>query len=804
MKNIKIASLVPLLVFAGVVTAQQHYWEVPEFRREIQQMIVYGEVDDGDTISVWGYGEPPFTYNDHLDYGGKKILVVNRSYIPNRVPYSPNPYWVQIDGSQPSAQRSVVFFHSNEDTTASIKGFTLTRGGVLNEDWFGGGILISNSSPKVEACSICGNQSTGGGGIYSTENSSPIIKGNIIVDNIGTWVGGGLCFERNSGNPTVNDNIISDNLAGSGGGVYIGTSSTKLIRNVIENNNTIGEIGGIYIVQSNCYARENVIQNNQECGIYCDYSPGNYPDFGDAVSCDPGYNVILNNWVFNHESNQKLKAKGNYWGTLHTSDIQSYIHGLGEVDFNPVAASDKWFSIGTDQFCETNVLVTGTLTVTLPEGFLTIAPGDTFWFLQKDAPPELKICGGLIAESGIENMINFLPYPFWPPPSDLIWMGITIESTAWAHFIYCKIVGAYQGIYLSNAEICGIHSCEITDNQFAGIYVKNSSLTINDCSIARNGVAGINVSIDPNQPHQPHIWGNEIFNNGIYGIEYENGPGASIDRNIITNDITPNVAFTPNYGIYLVNVGENGGIRANEITNFVQSGIGEDKSFVPIDSNYFFQNQELLKGYGYGIWCSNTSSPLVRKNKINYWKAGVYCDNNSYPDLGIEPDSGKNSILMENYYWVANFNPDLPPPPEPIEAELNWWGTDDPSRFPEKFIGFVDYDPWLTSPIEEEGGQSANIIKPTPTFALYSPKPNPASGEVKITYSLPSRCKSELIIGDVSGRIITKRTEEKDAGYYEYLWQRKTQSGRTVSNGVYIIRLKTGDNLQTQKITLVR
>ncbi|MDH5186061.1 MAG: T9SS type A sorting domain-containing protein [candidate division WOR-3 bacterium] len=138
-------------------------------------------------------------------------------------------------------------------------------------------------------------------------------------------------------------------------------------------------------------------------------------------------------------------------------------------------------------------------------------------------------------------------------------------------------------------------------------------------------------------------------------------------------------------------------------------------------------------------------------------------------------------------------------------AEGNWWGTPIPFEYLEKFAGLVDYRPWLPEPPREEGGgQSAIINKPNPTFALYAPKPNPATKELKITYSLSSRCKSELIIWDVSGRIVTKTTEEKEPGQYEYLWQGKDQRGKAVPNGIYFVRLKAENNLQTQKITLTR
>jgi len=80
---------------------------------------------------------------------------------------------------------------------------------------------------------------------------------------------------------------------------------------------------------------------------------------------------------------------------------------------------------------------------------------------------------------------------------------------------------------------------------------------------------------------------------------------------------------------------------------------------------------------------------------------------------------------------------------------------------------------------------------------LYAPKPNPTSRVVKIVYSLPNRCQAELVIYNITGRVITKTAEVKEAGYYEYSW-----NSREFPNGVYIIKLKADNNLSTQKIVI--
>lgn len=270
-----------------------------------------------------------------------------------------------------------------------------------------------------------------------------------------------------------------------------------------------------------------------------------------------------------------------------------------------------------------------------------------------------------------------------------------------------------------------------------------------------------------------------------------------VSGNQITGPLTSPVEPSL-YGIVLANTtGDSIFIVNNEVEEWDQGGIYcYDETEAKLDTNTILDNEY------YGILCLDQSTPYVRWCTINGHNIGVHCEGNSFPDLGTGNDSGYNSILMDNSYWVVNAN-DVG---GYVMAEYNWWGTEKPDGNSEKFAGLVDYNPWLTEAPEGEGegGQSANIIKPIPLFALYAPKPNPAKREIRIAYSLSNQCKSELIICNISGRIVTKIIEEKDIGNYEYLWDGKDQKGKVVPNGIYFVRLKAGDNLQTQKITLAR
>ena len=115
--KIKVIVSIALLVLYSATYAYKR--EVPSFYPTIQQGIL--AANNGDTVSVWVHTVPPDTYYDNINFLGKNILVVNRSYIEN-TGYPPNPNDIVIDGQQ---KGSVVTFNHNENHDAILKGFTI-------------------------------------------------------------------------------------------------------------------------------------------------------------------------------------------------------------------------------------------------------------------------------------------------------------------------------------------------------------------------------------------------------------------------------------------------------------------------------------------------------------------------------------------------------------------------------------------------------------------------------------------------------------------------------------------------------
>jgi len=68
--------------------------------------------------------------------------------------------------------------------------------------------------------------------------------------------------------------------------------------------------------------------------------------------------------------------------------------------------------------------------------------------------------------------------------------------------------------------------------------------------------------------------------------------------------------------------------------------------------------------------------------------------------------------------------------------------------------------------------------------------PNPAEGELHISFEVPENARVELTIYDVSGRSVCNLVNEQlSVGNYEYSWKGEADSGGSIESGYYISRL---------------
>lgn len=132
------------------------------------------------------------------------------------------------------------------------------------------GFNVLGEGTIIEGFTISGGYSTAGGGIYVRWNSSPVISGNIILDNEASYTGGGIWF----GGGTITGNRISGNTAVTGGGIYVKYQADGgITNNLIYGNTATSNGGGMYIWSNRIDLVNNAIFDNLAVdggGIYRD------------------------------------------------------------------------------------------------------------------------------------------------------------------------------------------------------------------------------------------------------------------------------------------------------------------------------------------------------------------------------------------------------------------------------------------------------------------------------------------------------------------------------------------------------
>jgi hypothetical protein len=87
------------------------------------------------------------------------------------------------------------------------------------------------------------------------------------------------------------------------------------------------------------------------------------------------------------------------------------------------------------------------------------------------------------------------------------------------------------------------------------------------------------------------------------------------------------------------------------------------------------------------------------------------------------------------------------------------------------------------------------------TYILEQNYPNPFNPVTTIKYGLPKFGKTNLVVYDILGRVVTKLVDNefKDAGMYEVKWDASNNS-----SGIYFYTLESGNYKETKKMLLVK
>jgi PKD repeat protein len=283
-----------------------------------------------------------------------------------------------------------------------------------------------------------------------------------------------------------------------------------------------------------------------------------------------------------------------------------------------------------------------------------------------------------------------------------VWLSGSVIRENTGHGIEAS--GTALDLYVSNCLIQG----NTANSNGAGIYISNAALELSDSWVIGNTAQGTR-------------------DGG--GIDcYGNSSSCLVEHNIILG----NTAGDQGGGIYTASSGTVATVRYNVISgNAAARGGGLAVYYAALTSavhnNAFLDNT--ATGNGAALWVAK-NIPLTY-NTILHNTAG--------PDLGAiyaknQPVFNANNIYDNSDYDLYNDNPQGA---ADLNAELNWWGTDDPGLimahiwdwYDNSGLGLVDWDPWLTghvlaAPISPPLGLTASTDGSAITLSWW---PNPES-----------------------------------------------------------------------------
>ncbi|MCB0282141.1 MAG: T9SS type A sorting domain-containing protein [Calditrichae bacterium] len=164
------------------------------------------------------------------------------------------------------------------------------------------------------------------------------------------------------------------------------------------------------------------------------------------------------------------------------------------------------------------------------------------------------------------------------------------------------------------------------------------------------------------------------------------------------------------------------------------------------------------------------------------------------PTLHFPPVDGEHwRILLTRYDYERSGDKTI---------EVSSWNQTDSRGFhvPSKFGKIIFSDSLIINSLNP--GKSLNIVE---DFKLFQNYPNPFNPSTTISYQLQKNQKINLSVYSNSGQIVKELYNGTQfAGLHNIIWDGNDNNGRKVSSGLYCIRLKTNNSVQSNKMILLK
>lgn len=106
---------------------------------------------------------------------------------------------------------------------------------------------------------------------------------------------------------------------------------------------------------------------------------------------------------------------------------------------------------------------------------------------------------------------------------------------------------------------------------------------------------------------------------------------------------------------------------------------------------------------------------------------------------------------------------------------------------------------------EKEELDRENEIALPLKFTIEKAYPNPFNPVVNIRFGLPKDAPVNILIYDVTGRIIGDyKVGIRSAGWHEFSWNAADMLGQDVGTGIYLLSIHAGEKIHKQKVTYIK
>ncbi|MDX9977329.1 MAG: FlgD immunoglobulin-like domain containing protein, partial [Candidatus Cloacimonadales bacterium] len=101
-------------------------------------------------------------------------------------------------------------------------------------------------------------------------------------------------------------------------------------------------------------------------------------------------------------------------------------------------------------------------------------------------------------------------------------------------------------------------------------------------------------------------------------------------------------------------------------------------------------------------------------------------------------------------------------------------------------------------------GSDDDIVEPI-TFNLAQNYPNPFNPTTNIAFSIPEQSHVNLSVYNVKGQLVKQlKNEVMSKGHHTVVWNGKNNNNKSVSSGIYFIKINTEKNRSIKKALLLK